>query len=292
MKKIIYSLLIGWLIFLNQVLALQVSLNVNQNTVNINQPFQLTVKIISDKNWTIQIQWIKWLDNFEILWQSQYQSYSSNVVNINWQVKQQISTTYNVVLTLKPKKDGDFTLWPANIVFNWKVYKTNSIQIKVIWTKTTNIMLNQQNQVTYPKNTLNTQPTKTNQPNLQNNTKKQVSFPENKNLVQQNKNYWLVILIISLILIWLAIIYYLLKNNNEQVNFLEDSQKEKESTTESEIINKKDDFLSMIAEKYNIKNIYSKTFSEIVEEIEQQWKEITDNELKQLENILINKFKN
>ena len=291
MKKLLLWL-VAILILFSKIFAMEVSLSTNKTNIDINHPFQLTIQIISDKNGTIQIQKIDWLENFKILWQSQYQSYSSSIVNINWQVKQKINTTYNVVFTLLPKKDGNFTIWPAYILYNWKTYKTNSVQIKVTWTKTPNIMLNQQNYTTLPNS-----PTPNNANTIQNNNPtfdKNTSIQDLNNSQHTNpQSYWFLVLTIILILIGIGIIVYLLKKDTGN-QYKQANEKTKETEKEKTISinpNTSNDFLTNLWIKYNIKNIHSKTFSEIIEEVKKQWKELSSEELNKLENILINKFK-
>lgn len=291
MKKLLLWL-VAILILFSKIFAMEVSLSTNKTNIDINHPFQLTIQIISDKNGTIQIQKIDWLENFKILWQSQYQSYSSSIVNINWQVKQKINTTYNVVFTLLPKKDGNFTIWPAYILYNWKTYKTNSVQIKVTWTKTPNIMLNQQSYTT-----LSSSPTPNNTNTIQNNNPtfdKNTSIQDLNNSQHTNpQSYWFLVLTIILILIGIGIIVYLLKKDTGN-QYKQANEKTKETEKEKTISinpNTSNDFLTNLWIKYNIKNIHSKTFSEIIEEVKKQWKELSSEELNKLENILINKFK-
>ena len=292
MKKTLILIVTAILILFSRIFALEVSLSTNKTTIDINHPFQLTIQIISDKNGTIQIQKIDWLENFKILWQSQYQSYSSSIVNINWQVKQKINTTYNVVFTLLPKKDGNFTIWPAYILYNWKTYKTNTVQIKVTWTKTPNIMLNNQSYTTLPNS-----PTPNNANTIQNNNP---TFDKNTSIQDLNntqhakpQSYWFLILVIILILVGIGIIIYLLKKDqeNQDKQYNEKPKKTEKEKTISTKTNTSNDFLTNLWIKYNIKNIHSKTFTEIINEVKEQWKELTNEKLKQLENILVNKFR-
>ena len=296
MKKIL--LFLASILLFSKVFALDVSLNVNKTKININNPFQLTIQINSDKNGNIQIKDIKWLNNFKIIWQSQYQTYSSSLVNINWNIKQKITTNYNVVFTLLPKNKWDFTLWPAIISFNNKIYKTNKVQITVYGTKTPNIMLNNQ-PITNLNNNLSIQ-----NPSI-NNTQpswfvtkslSKANFNQtNQNDNQQSSNNFILYFIFVLILLGIWILAYLFKLNKQNKILQKNNQDIKETITEDINIDLKDlpkeRFLDKFALKYWIENINSKTFSEIVNEVKQKWKEILPEDLEKLQEILIDKFK-
>jgi len=297
MKKVLIFL--ASIFLFSKAFALDVSLNVNKTKVNINNPFQLTIQISSDKNGNIQIKDIKWLNNFKIIWQSQYQTYSSSLININWKIKQKITTNYNVVFTLLPKNKWDLTLWPAIISFNNKIYKTNKVQITVYGTKTPNIMLNNQSP-TNLNNNLSIQNSVTNNTQSswlisQSTSKSEIDLNKtNQNHNQQSRNNFILYFIFVLILLGIWILAYLVKLNKQNKILQKNNQSIKE-TTESTYTDLKnlssESFLDKFSSKYWVENIHSKTFSEIVNEIKKKWKEILPEDLGKLQEILIEKFK-
>ncbi len=100
-----------------------IELKSNWTDFDINDPIRLEINISLDGYSNIKIWDIKGLDNFDIVWKSQSQSYR----NINGRSSIQISQIY----TIKAIKKWVYTLWPV-IAYEWnKKLESNTIEIKV-----------------------------------------------------------------------------------------------------------------------------------------------------------------
>ncbi len=306
MKKILKSILFLFLffVFVLKSFAFDVNLNVDKNIVDINNNFNLFLKITTNNWWEIWVKSIKWLENFEILWKSQSQSSSSSVVIINWQTKQNITTNLVLNLILKPKKNWEFEIWPA-ILEKWgKQIKSNKVKIKVSWNKSIflnnsspNLVLQKNNSSKNNWNNLwkNIQNIQKN--NNLNNDEKIENFDNVDKKNFKDNSFYLLILVL---LIWL-ILAYLIKNKQNSLekkqNFWENKEerenKEEKNNLWWEIdfekkqknfsypdfwdenfVEKLDEiFREKIWQKYNLKNIFSQTYDEILVKIDENNKE-------------------
>jgi len=281
MKKIIVWFML-FIFAISNVFAFDASLSINTTNVNINNPIQLTLKLTIDQNVQVKIKQIKWLKNFNVVWERQFQNSSSQVTIINGKTKSVNTTIYNVVLSLSAKKSWDYTVWPAILEVWNKEYKTNTVNVKISWAK---IMLNN-TQNYQPQQTIQTQQN-TSQPKIQNfeNEIKKIQF-------QDNTKIYLIIAL--LIFIWLIMGIQSYNNSKKEKNIniedeeiweihtIEDENKQvKENTIDFEkqqleypniddedFENKLDKvFKQKLAQKFNIPNIYNKTYTEILEKV-------------------------
>jgi hypothetical protein len=284
MKKFIL-LIFTFLLTLTGVFATDVNLSVDKNNVDINNTFQLRLKVNIDESWQVAVK-INWLaDNFIVVGENRSQSTSSQITIINWKTKSVNVTTYNLILSLKAKKTWTYTIWPAVVEVWGKEYKSNTVQVKVSWSK---IMLN---------NTQNYQPSQTTssaqthnpvwqvrnvnqttqQPQIQN-------FEKDIKKIQPNNNLNLYFILALFILVWVAITIYVLNENKidenvetDVVNIPEEVKKvdfEQQEITypsldDKDFENKIDAiFRQKLKEKFNIPNIENKTYTEILEQIQ------------------------
>jgi hypothetical protein len=298
LKKILLFLWL-FIFFLNSSYAFNANLQTNKKNFDINDYINLRLEIISDEWWNIQVSKIKWLENFEILGQSQSQSSSSSFVIINWKTQAKNTTTINLDLTLKAKEKWIFEIWPAILKnSNWEI-KTNSIKIKVSQDK---IFLNNSNNVNNINN-LNLQKNNWKQKQIWNNNfdkeKEKINTFDNVEKKDFNNNIlYLFILIIFLSFIWF---FWILTQNKklkerlenesfetkenldkkeEEINF-EEKNIEFPEKNEKNFIEKITKILKeKIYNKYKIENIENKSFEEILEKIP------SDENLEELINLL------
>ncbi len=319
MRKILLNFTIFiWLIifFISKIFAFNASLQLNKSEININDYVNLRVEISSTQWWEIWIIDIKWLDNFDLISQSQSQNSSTNIVSVNWKIQNETKTTINLDLTLKPKVKWEFTLWPATLEWNWWEVLTNSVKIKVWWDSLF----------------VNSNQNKINNLWIQNNPQKDIKIETYNDIEKRNfdNNDDLYLLLIILLITWIWL-YLLNKNNpnllvkilwNKKENWSkkENWNKDKDKDKDKEYIesnNKKINFENIekinypeindsnfiqkidiilrekIKNNYGVKNIKKLTFDEILEIIKQDIKKEKDIKEKDVEEliILLNKAK-
>ncbi len=298
MKKIIVWFML-FVFAISNVFAFDASLSTNTTNVNINNPIQLTLKLTIDQNAQVKIKKINWLEYFNVVWQRQFQSSSSQVTIVNGQTKSVNTTIYNVVLSLSAKKSWNYTVWPAILEVWNKEYKTNTVNVKISWAK---IMLNntqnyqpqqttqtQQNQVHNPVWWVRTLQQNTSQPKIQN-------FENEVKKVQIQDNTKIYLIIALLIFAWLIIVIQSYNNSKKEKNInvedeeiweihaienenkqleenkidFEKQQLEYPNIDDEDFENKLDKvFRQKLEQKFNILNVYSKTYTEILEDLNQ-----------------------
>ena len=262
-----------------------INLSLGNNQTVWNWLINVNLQIKDDTWWQIIVKNIKWIENFNIVWQSQSQSSSTSIVSINWKTQQKTITTYNITLSLKPKNSWEFTLWPTIVSINNKIYKSNSIKINTKNIQTSQIIpsISTQQTQTTPQTSIQNQ---TN--HNQNFQQTQQQIPEIKaTKIQTHNYYWIISLLIGLIILWIIIVYKFIKEdkNSEKIeNNLEITQTKTENIQQ---INTGNDFLTQLSQKYNI-NLHTKTYSEIKELLKDK---LTEEEDKKLEKLLIEQFK-
>jgi len=264
------------------IFAFEAELKVDKNNSNINENINLRIEIKSSTWWEVKITDIKWLENFEKIWQSQSQSSSTQVMINNWKTETQTNKTVNLDLILKAKKKWEFKLWPAILESGNEKKESNSVKIKIDWT---DISIINKDSPIIPFNK-GDENKKTEEENNENkdknieNKKEQKSenwnsnIENNKNL--KNNNYSLYLLIFVLISSWL--LFYLLmkrknifleeKDSSEQQGGFIPLQNKKEiiypEIWEENFINKITNiFKEKLSNKFNIENIENLTFDEI-----------------------------
>jgi len=288
-KKIFKMFLFIWLFIwlISNIFAFDANLQLDKSETNINDNINLRVEINSTKWWQIWITNIKWLENFDLISKSQSQSSSTSMIVINWKTQNKTKSTINLDLTLKPKKKWEFVLWPAVLeAGSWKIL-TNTVKIKVWWD---NLFIN--------SNVSNG----TNQKQINNLWQQRESKIETYNKVEKrsfDNSRDLYLLLIILLFTWIG--FYILNNNkfkgfikkselakgtkwadkeneeldNNEVSFEKVEKIEYPEVNDGDFISKVDNVLRNKLElKFNIKNINSKTYDELLKEIwENKWLE-------------------
>lgn len=107
------------------------NLTLNSEKSDINENIELQLSLESESSENFSIEKINWIEDFDIIWQSQSTSLSSFITNWKSQTKVNLSKKF----TLKAKKSWTFEIGPV-IISNWtKEIKTNSVKLEVSWTK-------------------------------------------------------------------------------------------------------------------------------------------------------------
>ena len=296
MKKIFiwWSMIIAGLI--SSAYAVNINLSVDKSQSDINNPITLKLEINNDKSENIKSIWIQWVkDNFDIVWQQNFQSSSSSIMIINWKQEIKTNIVQTLILSLKAKKAWTYTLWPAIVKIWNQEYKSNTVKVKItgtrimIWNSQNSIQqLQQQNNKSGPS--IQTTNNQTNNTQIQNKNK-----PIQAEKLSENHNNLIVFIIWILLLIWTWITMYVLKNNDNQENntiWENDSFTENniETVSNIETENKSETPLSFL-ENYGIEKPETKTYSEIMQEIKEKNIQLSDDEKKLIEKELIEKFK-
>lgn len=309
MKLIIRVFFYITLIFISifKVNALDADIKINTNSTDINDYIVLTISI--DTSWwnDILVKEVKWLENFELINQTQSKKSSSSIVIVNWQTKENTKVIHNLVLTLKWKDKGNYVLWPAIVQEGGEEIITNSVEIEITWDRLflnnnhLNIDLSESND-TVDNSVLD---------NNKDNHFKDWDIISNNNLINKSvseSDKDIFILLLSLLVMWI-ILYFFLKNNNEliwknykdikkdDVNFNQNEDrleliKEKEYTypdilSDNFIEEISDIFKTKIAVKYGIKSIKKLSWEEILDFIRDK------NDISNVKEIilLLNKLK-
>lgn len=132
--KIIWFFLI-YVFYFSSCFALDATIKVDNDDIDINDYINLKIEIDSSINADINIEKIAWIEDFEIIRQSQSQSSSMSSVNINWKIEVKNNYKYILNIILKAKSKGEFMIWPAIINSNNVSINTNSVNINVSWEK-------------------------------------------------------------------------------------------------------------------------------------------------------------
>ena len=291
MKKTI--LLLTFIGFIGNSFWLYLNLKVNPTQSSLNQPLTLDLTIKSDK--PVTIQQIQWLDSFDIVWTSEFHSSQANIEIVNWKINQKIVQVLHQIYQLQPKKPWTYTIWPAIVKIGNQTYKTNSVKVNILWNLNTTSQsisqnnLNQQNIPTKNQNFVN-----------QNNNLNTLSQPKENNqpikaIKPITQNYEFIFMILAIIFtIWIIITMYAIKNKEEKTQ----NNRNKQSSTENSIIStfentstKQNHPLSFLEEKYWIKDFQIKTYSEIINELNDKNIQLSPEEQEILEKNLLNKYK-
>lgn len=127
---VFYILFFLWIL---NSFAFEADLQIDKKETDINDYINLRVGVKSDDKSQIWITDIKWIENFDIINQSQSQSSSTNVQIINWNAETKVETQLNLDITLKARNKWEYVLWPA-ILSDWSgELSTNTVQIKITW---------------------------------------------------------------------------------------------------------------------------------------------------------------
>jgi len=290
-KKILW-LFIFIVLFISSMLnvfAFEASLTLDKEKVDINDYINMKVEINSLSWWQIWITSIEWIDNFNIISQSQSQNSSNSIIIVNGKTQSKVKTILNLNLVLKAKNKWEYNIWPAILKRDKEEVKTNIVKVTVSWDKlfinNNHLNINQVNPgvkkekspIVIPEDTtINTY-----------NNIKQKKFNDNKTL-------YLFLLVI--ILIWLGGYFFrnYYKNNKKQKEFNSivenhiDFEEKPSKIIYPELVD--NDFIFKISnilkdklwKKYKIQWVSNKTFSEILDYISER----KDNKVE----LLINKI--
>lgn len=263
----------------NSFALFKANIDTENNKIDINENVRLNISIESDELSDIKMWNIKWLyENFDVVWQSQSQWSSTQVVIQNWKTEEKTSISHRLTLELKPKKKWNYEIWPASIFnWSWKI-ETNSIKIEVSWDK---LFVNG-NHLQVP--TWNNSKVQTQVP--QENKDETLNFEKEIEKKQFNDSQNLILfLIISLsVWVWIYFIIYNAKRKNvvsnntiksdkiikqEEINYeIQNNETIYPEISDNNFIEKIDYILrDKLRHKYNIKDIENKTYEEIMETI-------------------------
>lgn len=103
--------------------SIEFSAKASKSSVAADEAFKLIYTVNTDGAFTAPD-----LRDFKLLSGPASNSYSQIQI-INGQMKNSFTMTYTLVV--RPKKEGDFTIPPASVTVNNKIYKSNSIKISV-----------------------------------------------------------------------------------------------------------------------------------------------------------------
>lgn len=243
MKKISMFLLF-LLINISYVFANTWELVAEKKDIDLSET--LMVKATLEFEWNdISFKDLNINDNFDIVSNSTSTSSNTQISIINWETKQISKNKMDVLIELKPLKSWKFDIWPATFLSNWKEIKTNIVSVSVEkWTNTSGFKW----------------------------------FSNEKN--NDNSNIFYYILWIIILVLWLNYAVILrLKNKKEFENTnIWWKNKDKvvffpEIDDEYFEIKLNNIFLDYLEEKYFISNIYSRTSTEILREINDESKD-------------------
>lgn len=131
MIKKISLLSILFISFLPNIYAFESNISVTKDKIDLDEYTKLRIQVELKDEKNIEIKEIKWIENFDILSNTQWSSSSSNIVVVNWQTKTETKSVNYIDLNLSPKKSWNYILWPA-VLTDWTNFKeTNSINISV-----------------------------------------------------------------------------------------------------------------------------------------------------------------
>lgn len=299
-SKIIVSQILFFLC-LSNIYAFDANLQIDKKDTDINEPVNIRVEVSSEQWWQIWVKEIKWLDNFEIINQSQSQSSASNVVIVNWKTETKTESKVNLDLTLKAKVKWDYEIWPA-ILSDWSgEVTTNTVKVNVtgdnLYVNNNHVNINNNNNQANNNNW-----------NI-NNTKQDKDYiwdyeKVDKKNFNDNASLYLLLWVILIIIIFIYLTFkknpeliekLMMKNDdkneeltnaeyNNQNNIITETQDNKveekliekqtiqnitnidypEIIAENFISNINNIFKQKLSQKYNIWNIENKTFEEIL----------------------------
>lgn len=133
-KNLFFAFLFSLFLFVNTN-AFDVKIDSSEKEININDTFSLKIEVDLWNSKEVQINEIKWLENFQTISSSTSQSSSYKTQIINWETKKVSKQISYISLILKPLEKWDFYLWPV-LLSDWTEKKeSNSLKIQVSWDK-------------------------------------------------------------------------------------------------------------------------------------------------------------
>lgn len=277
MKKYIVLSLLFFCFYLDSY-AFEAQIKTDKDNYNINENIKFTLIVDLDDSKNIELESVKWLENFDIISTSSSQKSTYSEKNINWKIEMISKQLLYVDYIMKANKDGTFSLWPV-VLNDWLERKeTKSINLQIDW--------NRKNEI-------------------QNKYKKQ-NYDKEKDDIDDW--VWLLFIIVFWLLIW-SLVYYKkefifsqfdkLKKSYNTVNVSEDIKKEENISFLNEIeeLPNIDDskFIDKIIlytknkliRKYNLKWNFN-SLDELIIELDEN---LSDSELLKEVIDLINRFK-
>ncbi len=284
MKTKIIFWIVSFLIFIPNIYSFDANISTDSRNIKLNETFNLNLKIDLKDSKNINIDRIKWIENFDLLWQSQSQQSRSRTTIVNWKTDTISKQIINVNYLLKAKKSWEYVLWPI-ILSEWNnIFNTNSL------------VLNVSDKYIKNKDFIN----------------------KDNNYKEEGVNYqylYLFLLPLFLLIIFITVVF--LKNNkvikkdiqkllnkfgykknintdNDLVHYKMDDFEKVQSINypdinDQDFVIKLDDIIRQkISKKYNLKGINKLTYSEILQSLDS---DLSDRQI--LENIfdMINKIK-
>lgn len=276
--KIFIFTILSCVFWITRVFSFDASLEVNSQEIDINNSFNIIVNIKWDNIENIQITNISWLEDFNILRQSESQNSVSQTLIHDWQEVSKNIHSRVLSLLLQAKQKWNYIIWPVELT-NWEeTFTTNSLDLKILGEKK---FLNN----SFNSNIL----TQTNQDNtnkklLENIQGDSVETIEGEKIKFFNYNFYTFIIICCVLLFtFLYWLYFGIKKYKQNMTHPVISDNIN-SENESSIISEQkweypwlddNDFMEKItiickekiATQYHINNISYKTFDEIIQEL-------------------------
>lgn len=138
MKKILSSILftllfIFWIVWVWIVWATntQLETSVSKTQISVSDSLRFTIKLQwEDINWELSPT-IAWIENFEIFSRQNSMSFQS----INGETRGNLE----LILQLRPKKEGVYTLWPVELLLWNEILKDDTIYEIQVWDTSTSV---------------------------------------------------------------------------------------------------------------------------------------------------------
>lgn len=132
MKQKFAIIIVAVLSFNLQTSAFDVGIALNQREVSVDDYFTLQIEVQMDDWKDLEVEEIKWLENFELISSSQSQASSTSISVINWKAETISKFVNSINLVLKPLNEWKFLLWPVVIRWEDEVKETNSLEVSVL----------------------------------------------------------------------------------------------------------------------------------------------------------------
>lgn len=251
-----------------QAQAFEVKITSDKTILNINEQLNLKIEVIYDNTEAEEIKEVSlaWIENFRIMSKSQTQENREQMSSINWKVEKVSRSINSINLLLSPTKEWEFTLWPVFIDTENESKETESINIKVEWKKQVSSNIKDIQEV------------------IKDNSNDKITAKElsNKYII-----YFLIVWLLASILIFSVILFY---KHREDISLEKDEgdkgEEDKSIEKDEEDFEKEDEIVypelddkdfvkktekilyAKISKKYNIKNIKTKSYEEVLENLD------------------------
>ncbi len=207
-RKIVCSVIV-FLLFIPSLYSFEANVSSNSREIFLNETFTVNLEIDLQDSKNININRIEWIENFEILWQSQSQQTNSRTTIVAWETQTFSKQILDINFVVKPLYDWDFTFWPI-VLSDWnKEVTTSGIDIKVL-------------------------------DEFYNNSGNEKELLKNQ-VLHKNKNIDYLIYFLLPLIILLLLILFIFYKNREKIKF--DIQNLKHKFNSPEYINTNDNFL-------------------------------------------------